>query len=113
MGGRHHGAEDVTWSIGKAAGSVSLNPQSLTLDTDNPTKTITVTRAGTGAISAQSSAPGVASVQVSGTTITVTGLENGSATVTVNVAADSNYTAAGPARSAAVTVSLLKDQLRG
>ena len=98
----------VTWSIGKAAGSVSLNPQSLTLDTDNPTKTITVTRAGTGAISAQSSAPGVASVQVSGTTITVTGLENGSATVTVNVAADSNYNAASPAQCA-VTVSLLKD----
>ena len=90
----------VTWSIGKAAGSVSLNPQSLTLDTDNPTKTITVTRAGTGAISAQSSAPGVASVQVSGTTITVTGLENGSATVTVNVAADSNYNAASPAQCA-------------
>ena len=90
----------VVWSIGKAAGSVSLNPQSLTLDTDNPTKTITVTRAGTGAISAQSSAPGVASVQVSGTTITVTGLENGSATVTVNVAADSNYNAASPAQCA-------------
>ena len=90
----------VTWSIGKAAGSVSLNPQSLTLDTDNPTKTITVTRAGTGAISAQSSAPGVASVQVSGTTITVTGLENGSATVTVSVAADINYNAASPAQCA-------------
>ena len=98
----------VPWSIQKAAGSVSLNPQSLTLDTDNPTKTITVTRAGTGAISAQSSAPGVASVQVSGTTITVTGLENGSATVTVNVAADSNYNAASPAQCA-VEVSFLKD----
>ena len=94
------GPKTVVWSIGKAAGSVSLNPQSLTLDTDNPTKTITVTRAGTGAISAQSSAPGVASVQVSGTTITVTGLENGSATVTVNVAADSNYNAASPAQCA-------------
>ena len=93
-------SKTVVWSIGKAAGSVSLNPQSLTLDTDNPTKTITVTRAGTGAISAQSSAPGVASVQVSGTTITVTGLENGSATVTVNVAADSNYNAASPAQCA-------------
>ena len=98
----------VTWSIGKAAGSVSLNPQSLTLDTDNPTKTITVTRAGTGAISAQSSAPGVASVQVSGTTITVTGHENGDVTVTVNVAADSNYNAASPAQCA-VEVSFLKD----
>lgn len=94
----------VPWSIQKAAGGLSLNPQSLTLDTDNPTKTITVTRAGTGAISAQSSDPGVASVQVSGTTITVTGLENGSATVTVNVAADSNYNAPA-AKTCSVQVS--------
>lgn len=101
-------AKTVSWSIQKAAGSLSISPESMTLDTSATSKVITVTRAGTGAISAQSSAPGVASVQVSGTTITVTGLENGSATVTVNVAADSNYNAASPAQCA-VEVSFLKD----
>lgn len=98
----------VPWSIQKAAGSLSLNPESLTLDTNNPSKTITVTRAGTGAISAQCEPSSVASVSVSGNQITVTGLENGSATVTVNVAADSNYNAASPAQCA-VEVSFLKD----
>ena len=98
------GDKTVAWSIQKAAGSLSLSPASMTLDADNPSKTITVTRSGTGAISAQSSAPDVASVSVSGNKITVTGHENGDVTVTVNVAADSNYNAPA-AKTCSVTVS--------
>lgn len=98
------GDKTVAWSIQKAAGSLSLSPTSMTLDADNPSKTITVTRSGTGAISAQSSAPDVASVSVSGNKITVTGHENGDVTVTVNVAADSNYNAPA-AKTCSVTVS--------
>ena len=98
------GDKTVAWSIQKAAGSLSLSPTSMTLDADNPSKTITVTRSGTGAISAQSSAPDVASVSVSGNKITVTGHENGDATVTVKVAADSNYNAPA-AKTCSVTVS--------
>lgn len=98
------GDKTVAWSIQKAAGSLSLFPTSMTLDADNPSKTITVTRSGTGAISAQSSAPDVASVSVSGNKITVTGHENGDVTVTVNVAADSNYNAPA-AKTCSVTVS--------
>ena len=98
------GDKMVAWSIQKAAGSLSLSPASMTLDADNPSKTITVTRSGTGAISAQSSAPDVASVSVSGNKITVTGHENGDVTVTVNVAADSNYNAPA-AKTCSVTVS--------
>ena len=94
----------VPWSIQKAAGSLSLNQESLTLDTNNPSKTITVTRAGTGAISAQCEPSSVASVSVSGNQITVTGLDSGSATVTVNVAADSNYNAPA-AKTCSVQVS--------
>lgn len=98
------GDKTVAWSIQKAAGSLSLSPTSMTLDADNPSKTITVTRSGTGAISAQSSAPDVAGVSVSGNKITVTGHENGDVTVTVNVAADSNYNAPA-AKTCSVTVS--------
>lgn len=101
-------AKTVAWSIQKAAGSLSISPESMTLDTSTTSKVITVTRAGTGAISAQSSAPTIASVSVSGNKVTVTGLANGSATITISVAADTNYNA--PAnKTCSVTVSLLKD----
>ena len=98
------GDKTVAWSIQKAAGSLSLSPTSMTLDADNPSKAITVTRSGTGAISAQSSNPDVASVSVNGNQVTVTGHENGDVTVTVNVAADSNYNAPA-AKTCSVTVS--------
>lgn len=101
-------AKTVAWSIQKAAGSLSISPTSMTLDTSATSKVITVTRSGTGAISAQSSAQTVASVSVSGNQVTVTGLQNGRATITVSVAADTNYTA--PAnKTCSVTVSLLED----
>lgn len=98
----------VSWSIQKAAGSLSISPESMTLDTSATSKVITVTRAGTGAISAQSSAPTIASVSVSGNQVTVTGLANGSANITISVAADTNYTAPA-SKQCSVTVSLLKD----
>lgn len=101
-------AKTVSWSIQKAAGSLSISPESMTLDTSATSKVITVTRAGTGAISAQSSAPAIASVSVSGNQVTVTGLANGSANITISVAADTNYTAPA-SKQCSVTVSLLKD----
>ena len=101
-------AKTVAWSIGKAAGSLSISPTSMTLDMNNKTKTITVTRAGDGAISAVSGNTATATVSVSGNTVTVTGKANGSATITVSVAAGTNYTA--PAnKTCAVTVSFLDD----
>lgn len=101
-------AKTVSWSIQKAAGSLSISPESMTLDTSATSKVITVTRAGTGAISAQSSTPTIASVSVSGNQVTVTGLANGSANITISVAADTNYTAPA-SKQCSVTVSLLKD----
>ena len=100
-------AKSVSWSIGKAAGSLSISPTSMTLDTTTKSKTITVTRSGNGTISAVSSTA-AATVSVSGNTVTVTGKANGSATITISVAAGTNYTA--PAnKTCAVTVSFLKD----
>ena len=86
-------AKTVAWTIGKAAGSLSLNKSSIDLNVGKQTDTITVTRAGDGVISAVSSAPSVASVSVSGNVVTVTAKANGNATVTVSVAADTNHTA--------------------
>lgn len=101
-------AKTVAWSIGKAAGSLSISPTSMTLDMNNKTKTITVTRAGDGAISAVSGNTAAATVSVSGNTVTVTGKANGSATITVSVAAGANHTAPS-SKTCAVTVSFLDD----
>lgn len=98
-------AKTVAWTIGKAAGSLSLNKSSISLNVSKMSDTITVTRAGNGTISAVSNAPGVASVSVSGNVVTVTGKAKGSATVTVSVAADTNHTAPA-SKTCSVTVTL-------
>lgn len=86
-------AKTVAWSIGKAAGSLTLNKTALTLDGANATGEVTVTRAGDGAISALSSNASIASVAVANGKVTVTGKTNGTVTVTVKVAAGTNHTA--------------------
>lgn len=96
----------VTWTIAKAAGSLSLSKTSLAI-TAKAAQTITVTRAGDGAISAKSSDTSVATVAVSGTTVTITPLKDGSTTITVSVAAGTNHTAPA-SKTCAVTVSLPK-----
>ena len=65
----------------------------MTLDASAKSKSITVTKNGTGAVSATASPSGVVTVSVSGNTVTVTAVKDGNATVTVNVAADANHTA--------------------
>ena len=100
--------KSVSWSIGKAAGSLSISPTSMTLDTTTKSKTITVTRSGDGTISAVSCNTAAATVSVSGNTVTVTGKANGSAKITISVAAGTNYTAPA-SKTCAVTVSFLKD----
>ena len=89
------GAKSVNWTIGKAAGSLSISPTSLTLNTGKPTGTITVTRAGNGTISAVSNNTGIVTVSVSGNVVTVNNVNqtSGSAVVTVKVSAGTNHTA--------------------
>lgn len=99
-------AKTVAWTISKAAGSLSLNPTSLSLTEDSLTGTVDITRAGDGAVSASSNNTSVATVNVSGTKITVTGKANGSATITVNVAAGTNHTAPS-SKTFTVKVSIL------
>lgn len=96
----------MSWSIGKAAGSLSISPTTLTLDSSTTSASIAVTRAGDGVISAVSSAPGIATASVSGSTVTVTGKASGSATITVSVAEGTNHTAPA-SKTCAVTVNFL------
>ena len=98
-------ARSVTWSIGKAAGSLSLNKTSMSLNVTTKTGTVAVTRAGDGAITASSSNTATATVSVSGTTVTVTGKATGNVTVTINVAAGTNHTAPS-SKTVSVTVSM-------
>lgn len=103
-------AKSVSWSIGKAAGSMSLSTSSVTLDMAALTKNVTVTRAGDGAITATSGDASVASVEVTGTTVKITGLKTGNTTVTVRVAAGTNHTA--PAnKTISVSVSMASGTL--
>ena len=100
-------AVEVPWIIGKAAGSLSLSAYAMELNTSKETGTITVERAGDGAISASSNNTEACTVSVSGNVLTLTGKANGSATITVSVAAGTNHTA--PAnKTMTVTVSFSK-----
>lgn len=86
-------AKSASWTIGKATGSITLSASSLSLTYPKTSGTITVTRPGSGTVTASSGSTNIATVSVSGTTITVTAKATGSATITVNVGADTNYTA--------------------
>lgn len=98
-------AKNASWSIGKAAGSLTLSITSVSMSSAGETKTITATRSGTGTVTASASPGGVVSVTVSGNVVTLTALADGTATVTVNVAADTNYTAPA-AKTCTATVSI-------
>ena len=89
--------KEVQWRIAKAAGSVSLSAQSGKIYDKKNTKTFTVTRAGDGKISVKSSNTSVATVALSGTTVTITSVSYGAATITVSVAEGTNHTAPGNA----------------
>ena len=98
-------AKSVSWSIVKAAGSLSLSPTSATLGGVGEVQVIAVTRAGDGAISAASSNIGVAIAQVSGNNVVVTGKSVGSATITIKVAEGTNHLAPS---NKTVSISVVK-----
>ena len=103
-------AKSVNWTIAKAAGSLSLNKTSMTLNGSTKSSTIAVTRAGDGAVSATSSNTSVATVSVSGTTVTVTGKAYGTVTITVKVAAGTNHTAPAD-KTCSVTVNVFNTSI--
>lgn len=103
-------AKTAAWSIGKAAGSLTLSKSGVSIGVSSKTDTVTVTRPGDGAITATSNNSAIATASVSGTTITITAKASGSTTITVKVAAGTNYTA--PAnKTINVTVQMLSPTL--
>ena len=101
-------AKTVAWSIGKAAGSMTLSTSSVTLNASALTAAVTVTRPGNGVITASSSNTGVATVSVSGNTVTISHVNQttGTATVTIKVAAGTNHTAPAD-KTVAVTAQFM------
>ena len=77
-----------TVKVNKANGNLSLSSYSGTITYPNSTS---FTASGTGSISAWSSNTGVATVSVSGNTVTVKSIGAGSATITVKSASNTNY----------------------
>lgn len=88
-------AKTVAWTIGKAAGSLTLSKSNVTLNSTTLTDTVAVTRAGDGAVTATSDNTDVATVSVSGTTITISHVNKttGTANITVKVADGTNHNA--------------------
>ena len=103
-------AKTVNWSIGKKAGSFTKDKTSIQITTNKKSDTITITREGTGAISASSNNTQVATTSVSGNVITVTGVKSGNCVITINVAADTNHTAPA-SQTVNVSASLISNTL--
>lgn len=95
-------AKSVRWSIGKATPTLTLSPTSLSLVGTTP-KTSAISYNGDGALTAQSNNTGVATVSLSGTTLSVTAVASGSTTVTVRAASGTNYLAASATLSVSAT----------
>jgi len=97
----------LAWVITKAAPAApTVSPTTLELDDTTSSGTFSVTRTGNGTVSAVSSDEAVATVSVSGTTVTVTGVATGEAVVAVTVAEGTNYLAPAAVLTCAVTVAL-------
>ena len=107
-------AKSVNWSINKAAGNITLNKSSIVLNASTLTATFTVSRYGTGKITATSGNTTVATVSPasstsSGTvTFTVSSVngKTGTTSITISVAADTNYNAPSNA-TVSVTASFV------
>ena len=81
-------AKSVSWTINKAASSLSISPTVLTLNDSAKSGTITVTCEGDGVITAVSSNTSVATVSVNENIVTVNNVNEttGTATITVSMA---------------------------
>ena len=104
-------AKNVNWSIAKASGSLSLSSSNLTVGIDR-NEISNIIRSGDGKISASSSNTSVATVSVSGTTITINGVASGTATITVQVAEGTNHTAPNNKSIKIKVIHLLGDYIK-
>ena len=100
------GSASAEWTIAKATGSVTVDPATLTIQGVRTSETVAVTAVGDGTLSVSSSDTNVASVEISGTTVTVTCEDAGSATVTITMLDGTNYL--GSSATVSVTCSTVQ-----
>ena len=105
--GNYTGVIPKEWTIAKGDGSVTASPDSLSLTEGGEDGASTLTVTGNGEITVESSADDVATAEVEGTTVTVKPVAEGSATITVTMAATDHYTTASD--TIAVTVAAAED----
>lgn len=88
-------AKNVAWTIGKATGTLTVSKTEIKLSLSKLTDTFTIGGNYDGTLSVSSNATGVATVSRSGTTVTVSHVNqtNGTAVITVSCSAGTNYTA--------------------
>lgn len=89
-------AKNVTWTIGKKAGTLTVSPTSISLDKDNPSATFTIGGEHDGTVSVSiTSGSDIMTISKSGNVVTVTNKNQatGSGTIKVSCAAGANYTA--------------------
>lgn len=88
-------AKTVSWSIGKATGTLTVSPNSIELSPSNLSDTFTIGGNHDGTISVVSNNTGIATVSRSGNTVTVNNVNQttGNTTIIVSCTAGTNYTA--------------------
>ena len=89
--GDYVGYVDKEFTIAKANGSVTADPDTLSLEEGGDAGTSTLTVTGDGEISIATSAADVATATVDDDTVTVTPVGAGSATITMTLADSDNY----------------------
>ena len=109
--GSYVGHVDKEFTIAKANGSVTADPDTLSLTEEGEAGESTISVTGDGAVSVSTSDADVATAELDGTTVTVTPGEAGSATVTVTLAASDNYN--GSTDTISVTVSAAEEPADG
>ena len=100
---------EITVTVNKRQGSISISPTSLSLTQSAKTKTITVTTENTGDIVATAGNASIVSVSVSGKTVTVTALKTGTTSITIYAKEDENYTQTGN-KTCTVNAQLLPEK---
>lgn len=96
--------KSVAWTINKAAGNISIDPTSGSINY-GATTTFTVTKTGDGALSVDSSNKNAVTASLSDNTVTLTGVgsSSGNITITVSMPETANYTAASATYTATVS----------
>lgn len=106
-------AKNVVWSIAKATPTLSLNKSSVALSSSTTSATVTITTNSTGSLTVSSNNSTYISASINSKTITVRSVNytSGTATITVSLAATTNYNARSTSFSVTATFSTVSNVL--